>query len=251
MLLSCQSPLFAQTTFKGCADAYPPFTYFKEPDTKKILGITIDILHAISKKANINIELDMTPWARCQAEVLKGTEYTFLVDASSNPKRIEEYIQSNLIHTINNYYFFSSKNKDKVKLNSIADLKKYQVCGMFGNDYEDVGLKTGDPNLDTGSKKYEDLFTKVAKGRCDLFIEPIEVIMAYNKSSGKDLLKQNHLIYKKADKSTSTKMYYFLSKNKNGEQLAKIINKQIEEMKKNGTMTKIWKKYGSEYQNEP
>jgi len=248
-----QLSAFANSPLKGidiraCDDdaEWPPYTYLirdaKDKPTSVITGLTIDVATQILTKQGAIFKPELLPWARCVDQVKKGL-FQFALNASYNPERAKEFLLSEPIYaTTSAYFYYAQFHPNGLDINSISDFKKYKVCGLFGYNYSSYGLDNNSPNLDTHAKFYSQIKNKLHEKVCDLFLEKIEVVQ------GQDQLGQ-HLIgnkvkWKKVPNDPQIGFSFMLSRKwDKSNELLKILNNGITEMKKNGEMKRLLEKY--------
>ena len=252
VLLVAQAPARAGTlagsTIRICDDGaeWPPYSYYKRVDgrpTKDVVGFSVDVIASIFKKANLSFSIELLPWARCQVEVAAGSKYQMALNASYNEERATTYHMSRAYYRTTNYYFYSRiAHPTGLKIDSVADLKKFKVCGLFGYNYETYGLPAG--TVDQGTKNYLAVTLKMLHAdRCDLFLEKYEVMAGFT-VIGQDFLSDMNLARAPVPKMAPTKFYMMISRqSEHASELLKLINDGLAAMESSGQMEEIRKKY--------
>ena len=68
-----------------------------------------------------------------KAAIKKGVNYQMALNASYSKKREDEYVMSKNIYEASSVYFYIKKKfPEGPEIKTIADFKKYQVCGLLG-----------------------------------------------------------------------------------------------------------------------
>ena len=236
------------STIRICDDGaeWPPYSYYKRLDgrsTKDVVGFSVDVIASIFKKANLSFSIELLPWARCQAEVANGLKYQMTLAASYNEERAKTYHLSRAYYRTTNYYFYSrTAHPTGLKIDSVADLKKYKVCGLFGYNYETYGLPPG--SVDQGTKNFSALTLKMLHAdRCDLFLEKYEVMAGFA-ATGQDFLSDKNLGRAPVPGMAPTKFYMMISRqSEHASELLKLINDGLAEMESSGLLEEMRKKY--------
>ncbi|WP_179958148.1 substrate-binding periplasmic protein [Chitinimonas arctica] len=178
VLLYLALGLPAQAAIKGCISdvLLPPFGFFEQGSVKQeVVGLGVDVLQAILRReGQPPAEISVLPWRRCLRLVEAGALDIVLnvPTAQINPK---PYFITEPYYAVHSIYFYSSKlHPTGIRLGNLEDLKRYQVCGLFGYSFEGYGIDSN--TVDTGSKDYASLIRKLHAGRCDLFIDKREIV---------------------------------------------------------------------------
>lgn len=246
------SPALRAGTLNGatvhiCDDAaeWPPYTFYKRSDgqaTKELTGLSVDVVTVIFQKAGIDARIELLPWARCQKEVMDGTEYQLALNASYNETRAKAYYLSRPYYRTTNYYFYSKKvHPSGLRIDHLSDLHNYKVCGVFGYNYETYGLPPG--SIDQGAYDFAALVAKTHAGRCDLFLEKYEVMAGFT-AIGQPFLADMSLGHEPVPGMAPTEFYMMISRRAtHAEELLKIINDGLGELEASGQMGRLAKKY--------
>jgi len=234
-------------TIHICDDGaeWPPYTFYKRSGgvaTKELTGFAVDVVTAILQKAGQHADIKLLPWARCQNELLTGTDYQMALNASYNDKRAKLYHLSRPYYRTTNYYFFSRKvHPTGLRIEQLADLRHFKVCGLYGYNYETYGLPAG--SIDQGSYDFTTLIAKIHAGRCDLFLEKYEVMAGFT-ATGQPFLADSQLGREPVPGMTPTEFYMMISRQAAGsEQLLKTINVGLAELEASGQLARLLKKY--------
>lgn len=236
--------------FCGDGSEWPPYIYHERDasgrKTGKIVGYTQELISAILSKKKIKATFDLPPWSRCLSESKKGGAYHVAVDSSYSKKRDNEYILSKEYYSISpRIFYLKSKYPNGLKTKKqVQDLiKKGSVCGLQGYNY--VGFFKGLSNeqIDRGSKDHKSVISKTKKGRCSAFLARYEIVNGF-KNLGNDLLSGTGITSSQLPGVQKEKFYLLISREIGfGNELKKAMDSGIAEMKRNGKMAKLLKKY--------
>ncbi len=245
------SPLWASTlkgsTIHVCEDGaeWPPYSYFKRVNgqpTKEVVGLAVDIVGTIFKKAGVGLSIELLPWARCQKELITGNAYQLALNASYSELRAKTYHLSRPYYSTTNYYFYSKKvHPTGLKIEQLADLKNYKVCGLFGYNYETYGLASG--SIDQGAYSFPSVIGKVHAGRCDLFLEKYQVMAGFG-ATGQPFLDDENLGRAPVPGMAPTQFYMMLTRSgEHADELLKLVNDGLLELETSGELGRLTKKY--------
>jgi polar amino acid transport system substrate-binding protein len=176
-LLAASRPALAGQEVNLCeANDFAPFV-FPSPGRPGVLqGATVELVSQMFQRAHIAYRIRLMPWARCLASVQQGSDQIGM-DADYLPASAQQLTYSKPYYTLTPQYFYSRRRFPKgMAISASADLKKYSGCGIFGYSYQHYGLSNHD--LDTSSRNRDSLMRKLEFGRCEYFVEDLEVMRA-------------------------------------------------------------------------
>jgi polar amino acid transport system substrate-binding protein len=179
---AAEGALPAHMTVRICEDdaEWPPFTYYERTDgrrTSRLTGIAVDAVDRILKRAGLDYTLDMLPWQRCLQGIQSGA-YHMALNVSYSEERGRQFWFARPLYSLNSHYFYSRRvHPQGLPIQSIADFKRFHVCGLIGYNYTTYGLEPSE--LDLSPSKFTMIINKVLHDRCDLFIEKREVIAGF------------------------------------------------------------------------
>lgn len=235
------------STVHVCEDGaeWPPYSYYKRVNgqpTKEVVGLAVDIIGAILKKADVGLSIDLLPWARCQKELVTGGMYQLALNASYSELRAKTYHLSRPYYSTTNFYFYSKRvHPAGLKIEQLADLKNYRVCGLFGYNYETYGLAPA--NIDQGAYSFASVIGKVHAGRCDLFLEKYQVMAGFG-ATGQPFLDDESLGRAPVPGMAPTQFYMMLSRaGEHADELLKLVNDGLHDMEASGELGRLTKKY--------
>ena len=228
-------------------DEWPPYLYQARENGKKsgkMVGYSVDVLDAIFSRYNIRYSIQFVPWVRCQKELKQGRSYQLAVNMSHNPERERDYLLTRSYYSTTSYYYYSRKlHPDGLRINTLADLKKYMVCGVHGYNYAIYGLNPAE--VDQSAKKIPSLVAMLPLGRCDLFIEQLEILLGFG-VLGEPVLNDPDLGREPLPGLPPTPFYMAISRNMPQAQALKtLLDTELGEMEASGKLRELFKKASS------
>lgn len=180
---------FAQTpdlsTVSILTEEYPPYNF--KNDQGEVDGINTQKVKAALKKLNLNIPLQIQPWARAY-ETTKEGENVFLYTCSRTPQREDEFKWVTVLSK-SDVSVYALKSK-AVKINSLEDLRKHKMSGVRGYRYlpflAEKGFTEDGGNLDLTSSDETNL-KKLMTDRVDMMISNSDQIAFLAKKTNVDL----------------------------------------------------------------
>ena len=232
------------TVIHICDDGseWPPYSYYERVNgekTDKVVGFMVDVVSEIFGKNGVVFTVELLPWQRCQDEVKRGEAYQMLLNASYNEERAQNYHMSQIAYVTNSYYFYSTQNHPAgLEVKDKADLKNFRVCGILGYNYDEYDV----PEIDTGTADMTALIEKLHAGRCDLFIEKLEIMSGFT-VMGNDILGGGQLGYAPIVGTEPAPFYLMFAKNEQGLELKNMVDAGLQEMIASGRFNELLKKY--------
>lgn len=225
---------------------WPPYLYYELKDGKKtdqLVGYSKDLVDKIAKKNNFTYKIDLLPWQRCLDNVKNNKGNEALLEFSITPQRKEDYLLTEPLYFTNSAIFYHTKFHKKIEVAKLEDLKKYKVCGLFGYNYKTYGFNESE--VDQGAKTIDGVAKKIEAGRCDFFIEKLEVVAGFGKSGGLNLLNpKNGFSYTVLNFVEKTPFVMGVSKKyPKAKEFVEVINKDLKEYEKDGTLKALEKKW--------
>lgn len=228
---------------KICADPGPaPWTYWvvdaHQQKTNRFTGSSVDTFRTVFTRLGLPVSfVGDLPWARCLKMVEEG-KIDFAMDAYFNNERAKTLAFSKPYNTLTPQVFYRRQNPIQVKTKS--DLKRYKGCGMIGASYEHYGLSPAE--LDLGVNTYAGMVNKLKAGRCDYFVEELEVIAGHSQL-GQDFLKDKDLLHNAVEDADAPSKHLVTATQGLGSELLPAINTELNQMSQTGELAKIWKKH--------
>ncbi len=231
-LLLCGVTAHAQT-FNIITEEFPPYNYTEEG---KIKGISTEIVREILKRIGHPDNVKVHSWALAY-KLIQKKDNIMLFSTVRSPGRENLFKWVGPIGSSNQVFF--AKKGSEILISSLNDAKKVKSIGVYRNDYAELLLKENgfnniDSILDSGLNP-----KKLAAGRIDLWV--------INELTGIDLAKKAGVFEKieKVFEVKSDEFYLAFSKN-TPDAVVEKWQKALDEIKADGTYTRIYSKYGME-----
>lgn len=224
-----------------CADPDPPpWTYWvrdaNNTKTASYVGFSVDTFTTVFGKLGHTVQfIGDVPWSRCLKMVQAG-DIDFAMDAYFDSDRAKLFSYSRRYNTLTPQVFYRTQNPVSIRVK--ADLKRYKGCGMLGASYAHYGLNASD--LDLGVNTYQAMIDKLKLGRCDYFVEELEVI-AGHKKLGTDFLRDSDLLHNRVTDAAAPAKHLITAKGGKSEKYIPKLNAELERMVATGEMSKLWK----------
>lgn len=212
---------------------YPPFNYMDS--SKKITGVSTDVVEEILKRAKLDYQLGMYPWARAY-QMAQDAPNVVIYSIGRSEKRETLFKWVDVIAPYD-VYVYRLKSRNDIKATDLASLKSFKM-GAVRDDVraqflEKEGFKLELVTDDSANAK------KLAGGRIDLFPTDELGLVALYKRDGLD---PNSVVKVLKLDALSSGLYMAFSKQTSDD----IVNKckaALAEMKKDGSLDKIRGKY--------
>lgn len=233
-----------------CADPDPPpWTYWKRDaqgqKTSEFIGSSVDLVRVVFSRLGRPITLvGEYPWARCLLMVEMG-KMDFAMGAYYDDQRAKRFTYSTHYNTLTPQIYYRATHP--VVIAQLGDLKKYRGCGMVGASYGHYGLSPTDLDLGLG---YDGLVKKLKAGRCDYFVEELEVIASY-KMMGNDYLADPAIRHGPVPGAMAPAKHLIAAKGSAAAALMPQINATIEATIKSGEAVALWKKHAPDLPYQP
>ncbi|MEH6629718.1 MAG: transporter substrate-binding domain-containing protein [Halopseudomonas aestusnigri] len=235
---------------------WPPFTYYERENgvkTSILIGYSVDIIREIFNKHNVEFDLKIVPWKRCQVEVEHGKRYQMFLSGVFSAERNKKYHVTQIYYYTKHHYFWSLKKYPKgltlrqdTLSHTLFDLvNKYDMGSIHGyglGTFEANGIDTN--RIDSSSPNYQSLEKKLMSGRIDVFHESLEVLDGLAKI-GDTMITKNPEIGHAPIPGMSPRGFHMMISKKyvDGLLLKNLIMSEIEIMKTNGRLDDLWEKY--------
>lgn len=226
----------AQTVYKvGSTPTGTPFT-FLDAKTNSIQGVMVDVIGEVGKEAGFKVEIQPMPFSSLIAALTSGKIDIISAAISASPERAKVVDFSQDVYAYGEGLVVAAKDeKDYVGFN---DMKGKKVGGQIGTRYVDALKNSGVFSEVNSYESLPDIMRDVANGRLDAGVGDYP-ILAYNLAQGR--FPQLRLV--KSYKPSVIGPINIAVKQGNAELLAKI-NTSLSNMKKDGRLDAILKKWG-------
>ena len=205
---------------------------------RELRGFSVDLWTVVFHRLQREVRMvgDM-PWKRCMRAVASG-EIDFATGAYRDDERAKQFVYSRPYKVLTPQVFFRA-NKP-VLIVTKADLKKYRGCGMNGSSYAHYGLKAEE--LDLGARSYRNLIEKLLRGRCDYFVEELEVIQQLEGGRRHDL-DDPALGHAPVPDAEAPALHLIAARDSAAAALMPQIDAAVTEFYRSGEAMKLWKKH--------
>lgn len=221
----------------GTEGVYAPFTFVDE--NGELTGYDVEVVREVAKRAGIEVEFVITPWDSMFLG-LESKKFDMIANQiGKNPDREKKYMFSN-DYLISGAQIIVHKDRDDIQ--SLEDLKGKKVGTGVGSNYNKI-LTEFDKDKELDLKYYEGNITTtlqdIENGRIDATLNDRLTVGENVKKLG---LKVK-LVGEPIDQVPS----YFVFR-KDSEDMKEKVNKGLEEIKADGTLAEISKKwFGDDY----
>lgn len=238
LTLFCQSAM-AQQPMSVCVGVLPPPKEDSAGTTHQAYGgWSLEVFALVFKRLSIDVKfVDDLPWARCLQSVATG-QIDFALGAYYDAERAKKFSFSRHYITLTPQVFY--RTQSKVNVTHVADLRKYKGCGIIGSSYVHYGLSAD--ALDLGISSFDSLVAKLKAGRCDYFVEELEVIAGLKKT-GRDYIDDPELRHNGVAGAKGPTKHLISAKDGRAATVMPQIDKALALLIRSGDVEKIWKKY--------
>ena len=212
----------------GTEGTYEPFSYYDSHN--KLVGYDVDVARAVFKKLGRKIQFVDAPWDSMLAAFNSGKTDVVFNQVGLTPERLKKYAMTKP-------YGYSHAvlvvAKDNTTINGFSDLKGKRGAQSLTSNYADMAKTFGATLVSTdGFSKSADLITQ---GRADATLNDDVAYYSYLKHKPNAALK---IVTTQKTGMGSGAMFH-----KKDKKLAAQVTKAIEELRADGTLTKISVKY--------
>ncbi|WP_417616589.1 amino acid ABC transporter substrate-binding protein [Oceanisphaera sp.] len=221
------TPAMAADTVKvGMSGRYFPFTFVQQD---KLQGFEVDVWNEIGERLDKEVEFVTTNFSGLFGMLETGRIDTIANQITITPERLEKYNFSTP-YVYDGAQIVVRKGNDSIQ--GLEDLKGKKVAVNLGSNFEQL-MRKQDTNNEINIITYEtNLEQDVALGRTDAFV--------MDRVGSAQLIKEAGLPLQLAGKpfETMENAFPFL-KNPEQEALLAEVNQALDEMRADGTLTKI------------
>lgn len=211
--------------------AWAPFTYH-DKQSNKLVGFDVEVAKAIAKKLGVKAKFKEVDFDGGLTGVSQGT-FDMMANGVDVTKQREKTF------TFSNAYAYDHAvlvaKKSTKGLASFNDLKGKTTANSVGSTYAAMGEKYGAKV--TNVPTLAETMQLVLNGKADATINANTSVQDYFNTKGKQ-----GLTVKAVDKQV-TEYAIPLKKGKDNSRLLKAINKAIKQLKQDGTLARLSKKY--------
>lgn len=232
---SSKSAFAQELKLQALTEDWPPYNYL---ENGKVTGIGVEIVNLVLKKANIQADIKIYPWAR--AYIIATNEpnvLIFTIGRTPEREKLFKWIGKIAPRKMN---LFKLKKRHDIIVNSLNDAKKYSI-GVVRNSTSHLSLKNlgfeSDGKLSIVSKDIQNL-KMLFLGRIDL--------MAGNELALSYMSKNNNYNYSNLERGlllSDDGHYYFALSNKTDEKIIQLLKNAYTELETTGVLDSIREKY--------
>ena len=247
LALTLSGAVLAQSgapTVSICADPDPPPSIYWVRDaqgqkTSTLTGFGVDLLNEAFGRIGLRVRWVAYPWARCLREAEEG-RIDFAYGAYYSAERALRLAYSVPLRALTPQVFYLRSRP--LAVHSKADLKQHTGCGLTGASYAHYGLAP--EALDLGVNTYSKLVAKLKAGRCDFFVEELEVIQRL-KDVGQDLVAEADLAHAPVPDAEPPTAHLVAGKGRPAAQRMPEVDAQLRRLIRSGEAARFWKRHSS------
>jgi len=233
--------LFSAQTLRIYTEEFPPFNY---TNNKQIEGVSSDIVNAIMKKTYFDYSIISIPWAR--AYKMSQEEPNSLIFSISRRVKRENLFKWIGIIVPSVHSVFALKSRDDIEINTLNDLKQYQI-GTAIEDARETYLVTKGFELKkfqrvAGKSAYLQNYKKLKKERIDVWPMTDAVMNYIVRKTGDDPTKVLKKVYEFSELSTGG--YYIAASLSTSDKVVNELRKALKDFKKTLEYKEILQKWG-------
>jgi len=227
------SILSAQEKITIWVENFPPLSYKDENGNLK--GMITEIVQFLVKDSNVQVSnWIMAPWARAFTET-KYSANTLLYSVVRKPDREDLFYWIGPVSS-RYMYFFKLRSRTDISVNSLNDVKKYQVGTVYKTAANDFLVKHKiKAQL---APRFNMNILKLLAGRIDLVLDSDIAFKSRVKELNKDYLKFDKIFL-----ADSSKKYYIVLNKNTDSHIVNALQNSFEKMKRKGLLKTIQKKY--------
>ncbi|UBH12560.1 amino acid ABC transporter substrate-binding protein [Macrococcus armenti] len=222
----------SKTLTVGTEGTYAPFTFHDKDG--KLTGYDVEVTEAVAKKAGYKVKFVETQWDSMFSGLNAGRFDTVANQVGINAERKEKYNFSNP-YTYSEGVLVVRKNNDTIK--SFDDVKGKKLAQTLTSNYGKLAKDKGAEI--TSVEGFNQAMEMVLSNRVEGTFNDKLSVLDYQKQKKSADIK---LITGNAEKSQSG----FVFTKKTDKKVIEDINKAIDALQKDGTLTKISKKWFGE-----
>ncbi|WP_340034962.1 cystine ABC transporter substrate-binding lipoprotein TcyA [Bacillus sp. FSL K6-0993] len=215
----------------GTEGTYEPFTYH-DKDTDKLTGYDVEVITEVAKRLGLKVDFKETQWDSMFAG-LNSKRFDVVANQVGKTDREDKYDFSDK-YTTSRAVVVTKKDNNDIK--SEADVKGKTSAQSLTSNYNKLATDAGAKV--EGVEGLAQSLQLIQQGRVDMTYNDKLAVLNYLKTSG----NKNVKIAFETGEPQST---YFTFRKGSGEVVDQV-NKALKEMKEDGTLSKISKKWFGE-----
>ena len=244
----------AADPIKVCGAPWAPYLYDANggEGPQKIVGVDLVVLEEITKRTGYEFSIEFLPWKRCLETVANFDRYgrfEIASDATRNKEREKTYYIVGPLYEASTSIYYSrtkyptgpvSPETGKV-ISTIDEMKDFKICGILGFNYEGYytrhNMPRGGIQLDTGAKNYLSALSMVSAQRCDMMETQTNMITGAIVTG--ELEVPEDIACLSANEGTVGFNLLVSRTSPRGAEIAKKMNKILDEMRDSGELKRI------------
>ncbi|RYL95005.1 transporter substrate-binding domain-containing protein [Sporolactobacillus sp. THM7-4] len=213
----------------GTEGTYAPYTYH-DPKTDQLVGYDVDVIREVGKRMGVKVQFKESNWDSLFAGLNAKRFDTIANVVGVTPDREKKYDFSRVYSSSQSVIVTRTSNN---QIKSLKDLKGVKVAQGLSSNFGEMTRKAGADII--GQDDLSKALKLVSQGRVEATVNDQGAVLQYFKQTGDKNLKIAALV-----PSNAAGIAFPVLKDSG---LDKAFTKQLEAMKKDGTLTKISKKY--------
>ncbi|MDN4075764.1 transporter substrate-binding domain-containing protein [Fictibacillus terranigra] len=211
----------------GTEATYPPFSY-RDKKTNEVTGYDVEVAKEVAKRLDMKAKVVPTEWKNMFSSL--GKRFDMVANqVTITPERKEQFAFSTP-YTVSGGKVIVNKNNNEIK--GIEDLKGKVVGTTQGSNYANEAEKAG------AKVKY---YKGIAQVLTDLDVNRVDAALNDELFILTELKNTKYNVKAVGEPFSENKMAFAFKKN--DKDLAKKVDKALADMKKDGTLSKLSKKY--------
>ena len=182
----------------------------------------------------VKVNFDLQHTFKGCMELVQNGRIDFVQGAYYDEDRAKIFDYSNHYHTLTPQVFYRIDTPIKVK--QLGDLRKYRGCGIYGSSYAHYGLTQKDLDLGPG---YASMVNKLMAGRCDYFVEELEVFYEMGEE-GRTVLENHDIVHMDVPGASAPSRYLITRKNSPASRLLPKFNKALSQVINSPLAREYW-----------
>lgn len=220
-----------ETLTIGTEATYPPFS-FRDPKTNDITGYDVDVAREVAKRIGMKAKFVPTEW-KGMFSSLDTKRFDMIANQVTITDERKEKYDFSIPYTISGGQVIV--HQDNTEIKGIEDLKGKKVGTTQGSNYAKAAEEAG------ADVKY---YKGIAQVLADLNVKRIDAALNDRLFIQQELKDSDYNV--KAVGDTFNKSTTAFAFRKNEDELLEKVNNALKEMKEDGTLAKISKKYFGE-----
>jgi L-cystine transport system substrate-binding protein len=216
----------------GTEGTYRPFT-FHDKGSGDLTGYDVDVMRAVAKKLGVDVKFEETQWDAIFAGLDAGRFDAIANQVSITPERQAKYAFSTP-YTVSPGVVVVKDDDNSIS--SMSDLKGKTTAQSLTSNWYELAKKNG-ANIQN-VEGWAQAVTLLKQGRVDATVNDRLTFLDYRTSEGDDSLK--------VAAQTSDEARNAITFRKGSDSLVKAVDEALAELKADGTLAQISKKYFGE-----